>query len=407
VDGRPVPVEVSGTTKAALDGDGLEVSLCGSARGGISLPAGTNLLQAADGSVSGIDLDQLALDSAPGGAPMALPGNGLLAPVPTASAAGAPAVTVVSKSATSATLRIGGATKPFMLVLGESLNKGWRATVSGGGALTDHVLVDGFANGWVVTPGRGGVPEGRSFVVDLSFAPQEGVDLALVLSAVAVLLCLAIVAGSVLASRRRVRDRRRHRPGGGRRRALGTGLDPAAGVLDGRTGSLATSRASWPAERASIAADPELDLAVVAPVAVPSRRVAIGGVLLALACGLAFAGTVDGIVCGIVALVALSVARARRLLSLAAAGAMIVGALVVVGQEALRRYVPGGGWAAHFAFASSIVWLAGVLLAADAGWQAISERRAGRLVAGAARPAGGTLEPGGALDNPDGIEAPG
>ena len=64
-------------------------------------------------------------------------------------------------------MEVSGATpgEPFWLVLGQSFNSGWSASIDGEG-IGDPELVDGFANGWQV------VPDADSFVVDLRFAPQ-------------------------------------------------------------------------------------------------------------------------------------------------------------------------------------------------------------------------------------------
>jgi hypothetical protein len=71
-------------------------------------------------------------------------------------------------------------------VLGQSHNPGWTATADGEG-LGEPELVDGFANGWLVTP------TSETFEVDLRFAPQQRVNVAIVLSLVAALVCLALV----------------------------------------------------------------------------------------------------------------------------------------------------------------------------------------------------------------------
>ena len=369
VDGRPVPLLVTGSTAAALNGDGLRVQQCGSASGsgaasgigagrGLPLPAGTNLVQAASGRLTGLNLDQLVLDSAPGGAPMSEPGTGLVTAAGASYSSGAPRVTVLSESGTSARLRVTGVHGPFLLVLGESLNKGWEAGIAGGAGLTDHVLVDGFGNGWFVRPGTGGVPRASSYVIDLSFAPQKSVDVSLVLSALGVLLCLVILIWSMVRARRR------------RARAAGVGSEGGDLEASGR-----------PEASGRLAGHPELSFDVLTAVgggrAVADwRRVAVG-VLLTAAIGILVAGPVVGAVAAVVALVAMTVPRARSLLSSLAAVVMIVAAAAVVLLEHVDRFLPGGGWPAHFSLASSLIWLAVVLLGADAFWEAIRIRRAG------------------------------
>jgi len=73
------------------------------------------------------------------------------------------------------------------LVLGQSHNPGWTATLDGV-SLGSPTLVDGFANGWAV-PASGGT-------VELVWTPQQLVDRALVFSAVAVLAILVLAVRS-------------------------------------------------------------------------------------------------------------------------------------------------------------------------------------------------------------------
>ena len=83
---------------------------------------------------------------------------------------------------------------PFWLVLGESANAGWDATVSEG-SVGARQLVNGFANGWLVTPRGAG-----TLTMELRWTPQRFVWLGLAVSVVAVLACVALV---VVAWRRR------------------------------------------------------------------------------------------------------------------------------------------------------------------------------------------------------------
>jgi hypothetical protein len=90
--------------------------------------------------------------------------------------------------ATTGTARVEGATEPYWLVLGQSHSSGWHATLDGED-LGPPVLLDGYANGWLVDPAQ----HGASHRVRLTWTPQRVVDLALVLSLVGVLVA-AIVA---------------------------------------------------------------------------------------------------------------------------------------------------------------------------------------------------------------------
>jgi arabinofuranan 3-O-arabinosyltransferase len=190
VDGDPIAVRVTGRIDAALAHKPLAISTCGDSAGALELDGGDHDVRAARGDLLAIDLDRLVLRSAAGGT--ASPATGPL--VAEASAARAdgeadavPRVTVADEGQDRVEVEVSGATpgKPFWLVLGQSFNDGWTAGIGGQG-LGDPELVDGFANGWQV------VPDDESFVVDLRFAPQRRVDLAIVVSVLAVAACLLL-----------------------------------------------------------------------------------------------------------------------------------------------------------------------------------------------------------------------
>ena len=308
-----------------------------------------HLLQAADGASTGLNIDQLALDSAPGGAavvePAAQPTAQLRGPVTTNQPAD---VQVLSQDATNVQLRVSKATTPFLLVFGQSINKGWSATINGGANLGPPVLVDGFANGWVVdshqlAPGS----HGGSFDVALRFTPQRSVNAALLVSALAVLVCLVIVAAAVYRSRRR-------------RGSEGTEAETAA-------------TAAHPLDRAD---GPRLDSP--ARRLQPSRRagVVISGVVLSGIVGLVAGGPIAGIAVALAVLAALTWSRGRSVLAVGAVVLVVVGAAEVVRHELVNRYIAGAGWPSHFSVASTIVLVAVILLAADASLELARRIRA-------------------------------
>jgi arabinofuranan 3-O-arabinosyltransferase len=169
VDGAPVPVEVDGTA----------VRACGGVP--FHLAAGSHDLRTAPGSRTGIDLDQLALSTVPAAA------------VPVVDPGATTKVTSHGRVSFDVTVR---SAKPTWLVLGQSWTRGWKATVDGKD-LGEPVLVDGYANGWRIDPGRAGV-----VTVHLRWTPQKIVWAGLAASGLGVLLCLGIIVGSLVASRR-------------------------------------------------------------------------------------------------------------------------------------------------------------------------------------------------------------
>jgi arabinofuranan 3-O-arabinosyltransferase len=190
VDGDPIAVRVSGSIDAALGRQPLAIATCGDSAGPVELDGGDHDVRAARGDLLGIDLDQLVLRSAAGGAASAETGPLVAeasAPRADGEADAVPRVTVAGEDQDRVEVEVTGATpgEPFWLVLGQSFNDGWTADMDGQG-LGDPELVDGFANGWQV------VPDEESFVVDLRFAPQRRVDVALVVSVVAAAACLLL-----------------------------------------------------------------------------------------------------------------------------------------------------------------------------------------------------------------------
>ena len=201
IDGRPVPARVVGTTADALALRPLDLVSCtGSGVPEVALNAGTHVVQTARGDRAGFDVNRLALASESGGAAWtsfdadgALVGTG--APATDASA---PKLVVTSSGRTKTKVRITGATKPFWLVMGQSSNAGWRATVDGK-ELGESTLTDAYANGWLVRPDAAG----GAIEATMEWVPQRTVNRAIALSIVGVLACLGILVGAAIRRRRR------------------------------------------------------------------------------------------------------------------------------------------------------------------------------------------------------------
>ena len=94
---------------------------------------------------------------------------------------------MVHNGATRMRVHVSGATGPFWLVLGESQSSGWTATVANMPSPGGSHLVDGYANGWLIHPTH------ASFDVVLQWTPQRQVWAAIWISALAALVCAAIV----------------------------------------------------------------------------------------------------------------------------------------------------------------------------------------------------------------------
>jgi arabinofuranan 3-O-arabinosyltransferase len=339
IDGRPVSVQITGSTADALDGKTLAVQGCGPDAHGITLGPGQHVIQSVTGHVTGFDIDQVVLDSAPGGGPEFETAG---SPLPAPTAGSAASVHVLSQTATSFHLRVTGATSAFWLSLGESVNKGWVASAAGT-SLGKGVLIDGFANGWMVNPAAlGPVANGGTFDVTLTWFPQHRVNVALALSALGAVLCLFL---ALLPNRwrRRVFRRRRYRDADKAERAEHAGVKAWARDDPPRL----TSPLSAAGRR------PRWWAYVVAPVLAGAVAAAL---LTRPKVGLVVAGAV---------LLILLVRHLRGLLTLTAISLMAATGVYTVMHQSVFKFPPGG-WPINFEPASDLAWAAVVLLAADA-----------------------------------------
>lgn len=321
VDGKPLGVHIIGDTATVENGGAMKVEPCDAS--GVALSQGEHVVRARPGHDTGLDIDRLVLASAAGGAPSTSP---LIAAAGTGAGAGAraapPAVRVTSSGRTSTDLRVKNPGHPFWLVLGQSFNKGWTATLDGK-SLGPPQLVDGMSNGWYVTPKGHG-----DLTVKLRWTPQGRVWIALAVSVLGVLACFAIV----LLNPRRRRSRREAR---------------AARVPAG-------------------SAQPDQPL-LHSPFAVngarPNRVVAgLTAGVVALA-GAFIASPIVGVIVGIGAGVAM--VRGWRLLPVAAVSALGLMTGYILLQQVRYDYPPTFDWPSHFSRVTELAWFAVLCLAAD------------------------------------------
>lgn len=190
IDGEPVRISILGERSDALSRGGLRIIGCDE----ISLRAGRHTVLAVNGTTTALDLDRLDLRSL-------VSGSGALAATPSPGAQARTAgdrldgptvgrvadTQVISRGRYWEKVRITNATpsEPLWIVLGQSQSAGWRASI-GGESLGVSKIVDGYANGWRVTPSA------TSFVVTMKWQPQGVVNKALALSVLAVLACLIL-----------------------------------------------------------------------------------------------------------------------------------------------------------------------------------------------------------------------
>ncbi len=292
IDGTSVPFRLRGTTAAALAGEPLAIEPC---QGPITLAVGEHIIRTAQGPTA---VDRVVLNSPLGNATPAAPD---------------PVVRVTANDPTHRVVEVSGATRPFWLVLGESRNAGWHATADGHD-LGPSRLVDGGANGWLITP------HSASMRVELTWQPQRWVDAGLIMSALVVAGCIVLVV---------IGDRRRPPPA--------ASLEPPE-LTDPITGS--GEDLPWPATIAVAAGGALVTGLVVHPIwAVPV---------------------------GVAIAVAARWSRGRVLLTGGAVTGLSVAGLFYVARIVHSHPAPGFGWVSAFEAVHRLTFVAVLLAVADA-----------------------------------------
>ncbi len=383
IDGRSYPVRIVGATSAALANQAVHVLPCGADdRNGITLGAGTHVIRTARGHTTstGWNIDQLVLDSAAGGGAQPETRSSEVVPAPTSQS---PTVRLRAQGPTSVRLQVADVRAPFWLVLGQSVNRGWTATVTGGPSLGTPTLVDGFANGWLVDPAQlAGALHGGAATIILTFTPQHLVDVALVLSLLGFVACVAVGA---------VPDRRWQRA---RWRVLRRLAPPAAVTAGGEVGrqpaaSDRPARGLPPGDGDT--GDPGAPTRPIlwwtTPAASRTTLSPVRRALLVVGCGAAAAAVsqpVIGVLVAAAVAVTVLVPRGRAVLVLGAVGAAVAMVVALVHGQATDPVSAGGSWAQHLGLSSPLAWAAVTVLGADAVVE-IARRRAAHRGSGAAR----------------------
>ena len=171
IDGRNVPVKISGTLSEVQRGLPLAMSSCEKS---LTLSVGTHNVESTLGAVSGFQVDDLVLSST---------GN---------SFAGASAMSDLSgkwTSRSSLVAHVGPSDVNRVLVLGQSMSAGWTASLNGV-SLGQPVLVDGASTGWIL-PSH--IPAHSTVII--SWAPQRTVNYLLITSAVGLVFVLLLACG--------------------------------------------------------------------------------------------------------------------------------------------------------------------------------------------------------------------
>lgn len=321
IDGHDIPVALHGTIADAVAGKPIPFTACTSPAG-LSLDAGDHLLRTATGRDVGLDVDQLVARSAAGGAADA--STGTLLPDDVARS-GAPELRLEHDGATGIDAKVTGTDRPFWLVLGQSIDRGWELTVNGKtqGSAT---LVNGYANGWLIDPHGA-----SSLDISLRWTPQRVIWVALALSALAMLLCFAIVLWPMRHHLAPVAD------------DSSIGSDPKASLPQPfRLARLLTYSGPTPALRTAI--------------------------LFAGLSAIAWASIIDwraGLITGIAAFLGARFARARPLLTIGAPAAYALAACYQILFQFVTKRPPAFEWSKYVERVHPLAWLSVALLVSD------------------------------------------
>ena len=332
VDGQPVPLRVTGTSADAVERKGLTVAAC-SPDPTITMGPGEHVVRTAIGRQLGIDIDQLALASDRGGAAISVADQAAAPTEPS------PDVTTVHAGRVSYDLQVDKADAPFWLAVGQSWSDGWHASINGK-AVPPPQVIDGYGNGWLIDPHDYGA---GPLSIHVEWTPQKIVWVAVGLSAVGVLACLALA----LLARRRSTPALDEVPG--------RPIDPRlAGLRHRHRGS------SW---RAAIIAG--VTMAGFVALTSPLRGLGLP-LLVVAAAGLTAAS--------------FRWERGRGVLALAAAAALGAAAGYTVASQAYHHYLADFTWPTQFAKVADLGLLAVFLLLGEAARDLVvptEERRLG------------------------------
>lgn len=174
IDGEPVALSFDVATVDALAGEPIEATVCTDT---FDLESGTHRVESAPGARTGFDVDRVTMSSPP-------------TPVGDASTTAQPSVDqpiATETSARSATLLVPACPTGCWVIHGEGHNDAWTATADGRDLGAPH-LIDGNANGWWLAP------TDSSTVVEIRWPVQRQLDIAFLLTALAVLACIGLLA---------------------------------------------------------------------------------------------------------------------------------------------------------------------------------------------------------------------
>ncbi len=186
VNGNAVSIRVHGDRAAAERGRSVGFELCSPSA---SVPAGPGpvLIESQPGRDTGLDINMVVLSSPPASSPAGVTAEASSDSLAVGSVQ-PPNTDVTRNNHTSFDIDLHEPlSHPAWLVFGQSLNSGWELHANGQ-SLGAPQLIDGYANGWKLTPDQ----VGSAVHLELRWRPQRYVWWALNASGFAALLCLVL-----------------------------------------------------------------------------------------------------------------------------------------------------------------------------------------------------------------------
>ena len=167
LNNSPLSIRISGTASEVL-----KLGTCDNSP--LKLKPGEQTLMTKPGFLTGFDIDRLVLTSNSFGEQEN-------------STRVMPEISTLKTSRTKLDISISETAEPFWLILGQSFSDGWILRGAGDKTSQSPVLVNGFANGWLIHP-----PTDETLNLSLSWEPQKTVWIALLFSLISILIFTAL-----------------------------------------------------------------------------------------------------------------------------------------------------------------------------------------------------------------------
>jgi len=172
IDDSPVKIRIYGSTSEVL-----KLETCSDSV--LNLKSGEHTLRTKPGFLTGLNIDRIVLTSHSLGEQ-------------SDAVRVLPKISDLKNTRTQIDLSISKTNEPFWLVLGQSFSDGWTLKGADKTIAESPVLINGFANGWLIDP-----PASKTMDLSISWEPQKTVWIALLISVISVIILLLLALRSL------------------------------------------------------------------------------------------------------------------------------------------------------------------------------------------------------------------